>query len=334
MMRRLAIATALISSAVSLTARGQNVIAITGGRLLTVTRGVIDSGTVVVENGKIAAVGRDVQAAAGAQVIDARGKVVMPGMIDAGDQLGLVEIPAEQITVDATEYTDPVHPELRVLDALNPRSELFRVTRAEGITNALSVPAPGNLIAGQSALIQLDGDTVDRIVVKSPVALHINLGESSRSIYGEKGKPPGTRMGQMAVVRQEFLREPARMETLDARLDNAAQLYKAGVPIAIRTSAANEARDLPFEVGYAIASGLPEQAALEAVTINPARFFGVDDRLGSLEQGKQASLIVLDGMPFRTKTHVVTELIGGKVVDLSNHQTELYEFYKRRYGIE
>ena len=149
MMRRLAIATALISSAVSLTARAQNVIAITGGRLLTVTRGVIDSGTVVVENGKIAAVGADVQAPAGARVIDARGKVVMPGMIDAGDQLGLVEIPAEQITVDATEYTDPVHPELRVLDALNPRSELFRVTRAEGITNALSVPAPGNLIAGQ-----------------------------------------------------------------------------------------------------------------------------------------------------------------------------------------
>ena len=106
------------------------------------------------------------------------------------------------------------------------------------------------------------------------------------------------------------------------------------MPIAIRTSAANEARDLPFEVGYAIASGLPEQAALEAVTINPARFFGVDDRLGSLEQGKQASLIVLDGMPFHTKTHVVTELIGGKVVNLSNHQTELYEFYKKRYGIE
>ena len=443
MMRGLAIATALISSAVSLTARAQNVIAITGGKLLTVTHGVIDSGTVVVENGKIAAVGRDVQAPAGARVIDARGKVVMPGMIDAGDQLGLVEIPAEQITVDATEYTDPVHPELRVLDALNPRSELFRVTRAEGITNALSAPAPGNLIAGQSALIQLDGDTVDKIVVKSPVALHINLGESSRSIYGEKGKPPSTRMGQMAVVRQEFLKaehyraeheayakrsaekkkageansaeeepkrtgppatdlkmeallaaldgklpvivhadrvsdleralrlaeefhlhlilaaasgawriadelaakkvpvivgpileEPARMETLDARLDNAAQLYKAGVPIAIRTAAANEARDLPFEVGYAIASGLPEQAALEAVTINPARFFGVDDRLGSLEQGKQANLIVLDGMPFHTKTHVVTELIGGKVVDLSNHQTELYEFYKKRYGIE
>ena len=111
-------------------------------------------------------------------------------------------------------------------------------------------------------------------------------------------------------------------------------MSRSVAPIAIRTAAANEARDLPFEVGYAIANGLPEQAALEAVTINPARFFGVDDRLGSLEPGKQANLIVLDGMPFRTKTHVVTELIDGKVVELSNHQTELYEFYKKRYGIE
>src|SRR5437764_7115119 len=168
MMRRLAIATALISSAVSLTARAQNVIAITGGKLLTVTHGVIDSGTVVVENGKIAAVGRDVQAAAGAQVIDARGKVVMPGMIDAGDQLGLVEIPAEQITVDSTEYTDPVHPELRVLDALNPRSENILVSRAQGITNAASMPAAGNLVAGQTAVIQLDGETVSQLTVKSP----------------------------------------------------------------------------------------------------------------------------------------------------------------------
>src|SRR5438046_6834282 len=102
MMRGLAIATALISSAVSLTARAQNVVAITGGKLLTVTHGVMDSGTVVAENGKIAAVGRDVQAPAGAQVIDARGKVVMPGMSEAGDQLGLVEIPAEQINWHAT----------------------------------------------------------------------------------------------------------------------------------------------------------------------------------------------------------------------------------------
>lgn len=422
--------------------RAQETIAIRGGKLLTVSHGIIENGTVLVVDGKIKAVGASVSIPPNAQVIDAAGKVVIPGMIDAGDRLGLVEIPGEQITNDATEYDDPIHPELRVLDALNPGSELFRVTRAQGITNAVSTPANGNLIAGQGAVINLDGGTVQRLVVESPAALVINLGESSKLTYGPKGKPPDTRMGQMAMLRQEFLsaqhyqaelkayakkqsdknsgaetkggeeskpstppaknlkfealasaldgnlpvviranrvsdiemalrladefhlriilsdaagawrlagqlaekkipvivgpvlEEPSSMETLDVRLENAAILHHAGVPIAIQTGSANEVRDLPFEVEYAIANGLPEDVALAAVTLNPARFFGFEDRLGSLDEGKQANLVVLDGMPFHVKTHVVTELINGKVMDLSNRQTELYEFYKKKYGIQ
>lgn len=411
-------------------ALAQNTIAITGGRVLTISHGAIENGTVLVENGKIAAVGREVKVPRGAQVIDARGKVVMPGMFDAGNKLGTVEIPALQITVDDTEYTDPLQPQLRVLDALNPGSENILVARAAGITNALSTPAEGNLIGGQSAVIQLDGETVDRMVVKSPAALHISLGEQSKTTYGQKNRAPETRMGEVAMLRQAFLKaqhykqvqdaygqkpsgekpsappardlkmdamlaalegkipvvahaervsdmesalrladefhfhliladaaaawriadqlaarkvpviigpileEPGRMESVDVRLDNAARLYKAGVPIAIQTSADNEVRNLPFEVEYAISYGLPEDAALQAVTLNPARFFGVDNRLGSIDEGKDANLVVLDGTPFRVKTHVVTELIDGKVADLSNHQTRLYEFYKKKYGIQ
>lgn len=419
----------------------QETIAIRGGKLLTVTHGVIENGTVLVENGRIKAVGANVSIPPGATVIDATGKVVMPGMMDAGDRLGLVEIPGEQITDDSTEYNDPIHPELRVLDALNPGSENFRVTRAQGITTAVSLPAGGNLIAGQGAVIDLDGSTVQQLVVESPAALVINLGELSRTVYGSKGKPPETRMGEMAMLRQEFLsaqhyqaelkayadkqsekktgtqtkggegagpgtppaknlklealaaaldgklpvviranrvsdlemamrladefhlhlilaeaagawrlagqlaekkipvivgpvlEEPASMETLDARLENAAILHRAGVPIAIQTDSANEVRDLPFEVEYAIGNGLPEDAALAAVTLNPARFFGLENRLGSLDEGKQANVLVLDGMPFHVKTHVLTELIHGKVMDLSNRQTQLFEFYKRKYGI-
>ncbi|HEV2349485.1 MAG TPA: amidohydrolase family protein [Terriglobia bacterium] len=442
MIRRALIITGLIFLAALPSARAQDTIAIRGGKLLTVTHGVIENGTVLVEDGKIKAVGASVSIPSGAKVIDARGKVVMPGMIDAGDRLGLVEIPGEQITNDATEYSDPIHPELRVLDALNPGSELFRVTRAQGITNAVSTPAAGNLIAGQGAVIGLDGDTVQQLVVESPAALVIDLGESSKSIYAAKGKPPQTRMGQMAVLRQEFLsaqhyqaelkaygskqsekkqetetkegqgaksaappaknlkfealaaaldgklpvviranrvsdiemalrladefhlhliladaaaawrlagqlaekkipvivgpilQEPSSMETLDVRLDNAAILHRAGVPLAFQTESANEVRDLPFEVEYAIGNGLPADVALAAVTLNPARFFGFDDRLGSLDEGKQANIVVLDGMPFHVKTHVLTELINGKVMDLSNRQTELYEFYKKKYGIQ
>ena len=428
--RTAAIATAILVLA-GLPALAQNTIAITGGRVLTISHGMIENGTVLVENGKIAAVGRDIKVPRGAQVIDARGKVVMPGLFDAGDKLGTVEIPALQITVDDTEYTAPLQPQLRVLDALNPESENILVSRAAGITNSLSTPADGNLIGGQSAVIQLDGSTVDQMVVKSPAALHISLGEQSKMTYGAKNGAPETRMGEMAMLRQAFLKaehykevqdayaqktsgakepaappardlkmdamvaalegkipvvahadrvsdmenalrladefhfrliladaaaawriadqlaarkvpvilgpileEPGRMESVDVRLDNAARLYEAGVPIAIQTAADNEVRNLPFEVEYAISYGLPEDAALQALTLNPARFFGVDNRLGSIDQGKDANLIVLDGTPFRVKTHVLTELIDGKVVDLSNHQTRLYEFYKKKYGIQ
>jgi imidazolonepropionase-like amidohydrolase len=430
MIRKALLMMGLVLMAALPSARAQETIGIRGGKLLTVSHGVIENGTVLVEDGKIKAVGANISIPPDAKVIDATGKVVMPGMIDAGDRLGLVEIPGEQITNDATEYDDPIHPELRVLDALNPGSELFRVTRAQGITNAVSTPAGGNLIAGQGAMISLDGSTVGQIVVESPAALVINLGESSKTTYGSKGKPPETRMGQMAMLRQEFLsaqhyqaelkayaekqaekksgappaknlkleamaaalegelpvviranrvsdiemalrladefhfhliladaaaawrlagqlaekkvpvivgpilQEPSSMETLDARLENAAILHKAGVPIAIQTESADGVRDLPFEVEYAIANGLPDDVALKAVTINPARFFGLDDRLGSLDEGKQANIVVLDGMPFHVKTHVVTELINGKVMDLSNRQTELYEFYKKKYGIQ
>jgi imidazolonepropionase-like amidohydrolase len=423
-------------------------IAITGGKILTVSHGVIDNGTILIDNGKITAVGAKVTVPSGAKTIDARGKFVTPGLFDAGDLLGLVEIPAEQITVDSTEYTDPVHPELRVLDALNPRSENMLVARAQGITNAASTPATGNLIAGQTAVIQLDGETVSQITVKTPAALLINLGEPSKMTYGTKNKTPQTRMGQMSLLRQTFLKaqhyraeqeayakrqsakasadnksdnkdakasddsrptappgrdlrydallaaldgqipvvvraervsdiemavrladefhlklilshatsawrvadqlaakkipvivgpvleEPSRMEALDVRLDNAAILNKAGVPVAIQTAADNEVRNLPFEVEYAIGYGLPDDAALAAVTLVPARLFGVDDHLGSIDVGKDANLLILDGAPFRVKTHVVNELIAGKVIDLSNHQTELYDFYKKKYGVQ
>ncbi|HKU19384.1 MAG TPA: amidohydrolase family protein [Terriglobales bacterium] len=428
--RRTAAIAAAILVLAALPALAQNTIAITGGRVLTISHGVIENGTVLVENGKIAAVGRDIKVPHGAQVIDARGKVVMPGWFDAGDKLGTVEIPALQITVDDTEYTAPLQPQLRVLDALNPESENILVSRAAGITNSLSTPADGNLVGGQSAVIQLDGGTVDQMVVKSPAALHISLGEQSKMTYGVKNGAPETRMGEMAMLRQAFLKaqhykevqdayaqksggkepaappardlkmdamvaaldgkipvvahadrvsdienalrladefhfhliladaaaawriadqlaarkvpvilgpileEPGRMESVDVRLDNAARLYKAGVPIAIQTAADNEVRNLPFEVEYAISYGLPEDAALQALTLNPARFFGVDNRLGSIDSGKDANLIVLDGTPFRVKTHVLAELIDGKVVDLSNHQTRLYEFYKKKYGIQ
>ena len=411
--------TVLIAASLPLWSQGP--LAITHARIFTVSKGTIDDSTVFVDKGKIVAVGADVKIPAGTPVIDGRGKIVMPGLFDAGDQLGLVEIPFEHVTDDSTEYTDPVHPELQVVDALNARSENIRVTRPAGITNVAVTPAGGNLIAGQSAIIQLEGDSLKDLLIKSPAALHINLGEPSKQTYGSKDRSPKTRMGAMALVRQAFLnaqvyksRQPAsdgspasrdmkmeslvaalngdipvvvravrlgdieaalrladefhlrlilaeansawriadklaarkipvilgpilqaplRIEAVDTRLDNAALLHKAGVQIAIQTGSSNGVRDLWFAVGYAIANGLPPAAALESVTLNPAQIFGIDNRLGSIEPGKDANLLLLDGEPFRVRSHVLKVLIGGKVVDLTNHQTELYEVYRKKYKI-
>jgi imidazolonepropionase-like amidohydrolase len=106
------------------------------------------------------------------------------------------------------------------------------------------------------------------------------------------------------------------------------------VKIALQTGGVNGVRDLWFAVGYAIANGLSPDAALASVTMNPSEMFGVQDRLGSIQVGKDANLLILDAEPFLTKTHVLSVLILGKEVDLSNHQTELFELYKKKYGIQ
>ena len=394
----------------------QTPIAITGARVETVSSGIIESATVVIEHGKVSAVGKNVPVPAGAEIIDGRNKIVIPGLIDSGDQLGLVEIPSISVTDDSNESTDPVHPELRVIDALNIGSENIRVARTEGVTNAVVTPGGSNVVSGQSAVIQLDGDSAAVVLVKSPAALHINLGEISKQTYGDKDKAPKTRMGTIAILRQAFLNAqhyeasgkrprdlkmeallsalkgdipvvihanragdiesafrladefhlritlsevasawrfadelarrkipvivgpifsaPIRSELADLRRDNAALLTKAGVTVAIQTGSVNGVRDLWFAVGSAMANGMSPDAALASVTLNPARMFGVDDRLGSIQVGRDANLLILDGEPFLAKTHVLAVFIGGKKVDLTNHQTQLFDAYKTKYGID
>ena len=107
--------------------------------------------------------------------------------------------------------------------------------------------------------------------------------------------------------------QPSSMQTLGARYDNAAILEKAGVLIAIETGSTHNARNLPFEAGLAVAHGLPWDAALRAVTLNPARIFGVEDRLGSIEEGKEATAIVIEGTdPFQPLHRVRRVFIRGR----------------------
>jgi len=154
-------------------------LAIRGARIVTVSGPVIEKGTVVVQQGRIVAVGPDVPVPAGASVIDGSGKTLYPGLVDALTTIGLAEVSSVPATLDTTEVGD-MNPHARAWVALHPDSELIPVARANGITTVLSAPA-GGLVSGQSALVRLAGTTPAAMVVKAPAALH--------AVY-PSGRPP------------------------------------------------------------------------------------------------------------------------------------------------
>ncbi len=408
------------------TLKGEETTALVGGRVLTISGGVIEKGTVVIYGDKILAVLEGEDAPPGAEIIEVTGKVVMPGMIDSFTHLGLVEIGMVEATKDILEGVDPSTPQMRVIDAINPYSELIPVARSTGITTVLCAPGEGNVISGQSALIDLFGYRVDQMIVKSPVGIHVNLGEPPKSRYGSENKSPQTRMGIAAVLRnslvetENYMRkwedyeksksdgksgrwleygppsrdlkkealipvikgevpliirahrlddietalriadefgvrlilnhategykiadelarrnvpvllgpvttQPSSMEKLGAIYENAAILNAAGVKIALQTANDHNVRILPYHAGLAVAYGLPRNEALKAITLYPAQIFGVSDRLGSLERGKQANIAVFSGDPFEPLTRLERLFIRGQEVDLNNRQTILFE---------
>ena len=161
-------------------------IAIEGGTVHTMTGAPIENGTVLIRNGRIVAVGANVQVPAGAQRIDARGRVVTPGLIDSGTSVGLVEVSAVDETVDfriGQEEEDMVAAAFNVADGLNPNSILIPITRVAGITTVLSRPG-GGLIAGQAVVIDLLGRDMGAMLVRNPVAMFANLSESVRGTTG------------------------------------------------------------------------------------------------------------------------------------------------------
>src|SRR3989442_10388037 len=164
----------LMSSTVSsVSAQGPTeTYAIRYARIVTVTGPVIENGTVVITNGKIAAVGPNASVPSGAKVIEAQGLSVYPGMIDADTEIGLTEIGSVAGSVDVSEIGDN-NANIHVDVAIHPDSSHIAVTRVNGVTTALTAPR-GGLIAGQSAIINLDGWTPREMVLKSPAAMHIN----------------------------------------------------------------------------------------------------------------------------------------------------------------
>lgn len=184
-------------------------VAIVGGKLLTVSHGVIENGTIVLADGKIAAVGAAgaVKVPAGAKVIDAKGKTVYPGLFDAETHLGLFEVGSDANARDLAETADEIEPQMHVYDAFHAETERIPVQRINGVTNAVVAPASEDSLPGQDSVIQLYGRDRDAMLISRDTALAMNfIGEvRRRGGPGGGGKYPGTRMGVAAQLRQAFL---------------------------------------------------------------------------------------------------------------------------------
>jgi len=401
-------------------------IAIVGATIHPVSGPAIEKGTILFDAGKIVALGTNVPLPKNAEVIDAAGKHVYPGLISPNTQIGLNEIDAVRASLDETE-TGSMNPNVRAEVAVNPESELIPVVRSNGITMVVSTPT-GGLISGTSAMMMMDGWTCEDMTLQAPLALNLNWPEmtvnkapwvrkseeeqkkehetavrqiedafrdaraymKAKAADGEKGIPhqnADLRWESMIPVLQrkvpvviwadevqqieaavawaeqeslrviiggghdawrvaELLRRhdipvlaggiyrlpDRRFEEYDEPYMLPAKLLQAGVRFAIisEDEPAHE-RNLPYHAGTAAAYGLPPDEAIKAITLSPAQIFGVADRVGSLETGKDATLIVTTGSPLDIRSNVLMEFIRGRRIDLSNKQTMLYEKYKEKY---
>jgi imidazolonepropionase-like amidohydrolase len=184
-------------------------IVLKGGKLLTVTHGVIENGTIILQGGKIAAVGAaaSVNVPSGAQVIDVTGMTIYPGLIDSETQLGLTEISAEEMTNDLVELSDEIMPHMHTAEAFHAESALIPVARMNGITNAVIAPESGDTLPGQDSFIQLAGANATEMLLIRDNAMPLNFtGDQRRNKGGfEKRKFPSTRMGLAAQLRQAFI---------------------------------------------------------------------------------------------------------------------------------
>jgi imidazolonepropionase-like amidohydrolase len=217
---------ALVLPAIPISAQSPQVIAITGGKLLTVSHGTIDNGVLVIADGKISAVGTagEVKVPNDAKVVDAKGMTVYPGLIDPESNFGLTEISADQMSNDLVERSDEIMPHMHVYDAFHAETELIPVARLNGITNAVVAPASEDTISGQDIFIQLYGTDRDQIIMGRDVALAMNYGAEQRRRGnagrggggGGRAEYPSTRMGLITQLRQTFLDVQDYMAKRDA----------------------------------------------------------------------------------------------------------------------
>jgi imidazolonepropionase-like amidohydrolase len=182
------------------------VVAVRGAKIYPISGPPIENGVLLVRGGKIEAVGpaSSVTVPADAKVVDATGKIVMPGIVDTHSHIGIIGNPPISANQDANESSGPVQPQLRAMDAINPAASGIRVAVSGGITTANIMPGSGNVIGGQTAYVKLRGNTIEEMLIPGSIGgLKMANGENPKG-YGRRDQAPMTRMEEAALARKEY----------------------------------------------------------------------------------------------------------------------------------
>lgn len=371
------------------------------GTVMTMAGTNYPVGDVLVENGKIRAVGAGLEAPAGAQVIDCTGKTVLPGFIDAHCHIGLSEDGTMYEGEDSNEAVNPVTPHVRAIDGINPADIAIREARLGGVTTVCVGPGNSNVYGGVMSVFKTRGDRIDDMLVKETYAIKAALGEGPKETYAPKKVMPMTRMGIAGLMREHLVKartylekkEAGKTDAVDLRYEALGSVLKKEIPLVVHANRMDDiytalrikrefdidlvltqAADaylmadaireanvpvvlasvlcgrlsvemanmshrapvvleeagvtycistdappvpiqfLPTSAVSAVREGLDPEAALRAITITPARVLGIADRVGSLEAGKDADIVVYNGKPFHLASSIALVMMDGEIV--------------------
>ncbi|MGX1983676.1 imidazolonepropionase-like amidohydrolase [Thermolongibacillus altinsuensis] len=362
-----------------------------------ITSPPLNGADLLVEDGKIKAIGFDFVADEQTDVIDVSGKYLFPGFIDVHTHLGLYDEGTGWAGNDANETIETMTPHVRAIDSVYPLDPGFRDAIEHGITTVHIMPGSANVIGGTTAVIKTHGKNISKMIIKETAGLKIALGENPKRIHSHGNKESMTRMGIMGMLRETFYnakycdcphdlrtipiiqalnREiPVRIHAhraddilsairfaeefdLDLRIEHCTEghliadelkerplqvsvgptltrrskvelknkswktyqiLSDAGLEVSITTDHPyTPIQYLNICAAIAVREGLDEQKALEGITILPARNLGVDHLVGSLEEGKDADIVVWNHHPFHYLAMPLLTMINGEIVYKKN----------------
>ncbi len=367
-----------------------------------------ENGYILIENGKIKAVGemKDAPQTDG-ELLDAEGRLVLPGFIDAHSHLGMWEDGLAFEGDDGNEETDPVTPQMRAVDAVNPMDHCFEEAREGGVTTVLTGPGSANPISGSWCALKTFGKRIDDMLIDPAIGMKFSMGENPKNVYNGKNETPTTRMGTAALIREQLrkakryskdlkkakkdpevdppeydikceallpvvrrkikaffhahraddiftairiakefhldyvivhgteghliadlLREEeakvitgpilcdrSKPELRNLTIQNPAVLSAHGIKAAICTDhPVIPIQYLPLSGGLAVKGGLPYEEALRMLTILPAQICGIDHRVGSIQEGKDADLVLYSDDPLNIYSSPDYVLIDGKLI--------------------